>query len=164
MMPGSKSGLTCPGTKEHESDRTVYWCKDICRLLKPRTTDPEYKGWQDAVFHRMKQDGNPSRALATPGQWIAIQAYGLSLEPLASNSRAAIWQQDTISGLRFTEFDDYLLKDIAKKDSRTLAHLGVALPLALPAGPAWAGNNRKFGPLMVHINQHVKVIIWCSRF
>ena len=114
-MAGSKSGLTCPRTKGHENDGTVNWCKHICRLPNPRTTDPEYKAWRDTVFYRMPQDGIPSRALATPEQWMAIQAFGLSLEPLASNGRAALWQQDTISGLGFTECYEDLLRDIAKK-------------------------------------------------
>ena len=84
----------------------------------------------------MQQDGIPSGTLATPAQCMAIQAYGLSLEPLASNGRAALWEEDTISGLRFTEYYDYLLRDIAKEHSRTLARLGVALPPAVPAVPA----------------------------
>ena len=108
----------------------------------------------------MQQDGIPSRALATPEQWTVIQAHGLSLEPLASNGRAALKQQDTISGLRFTECYDYLVMDIAKKNSRTFAPLGVALPLAVFASPALARNNCKFRPLIVRINQHVKVLIW----
>ena len=112
----------------------------------------------------MQQDGIPSRALATTEQWTAIQAYGLSLEPLASNVRAALWQQDTNSGLRFTECYDYLLRDIAKKHSKTLACLGVALPPAIPAAPTLAASNSKFRPLIVRINQHVKVLIWCCRF
>ena len=108
--------------------------------------------------------GIPSRALATPEQWTVIQAYGLSLQPLASNGRGALWHQDSISGLRFTECYDYLLRDIAKKHSRTLARLGVALLLAVPAAPALPANNRKFRTLIVHINLHVKVLIWCWRF
>ena len=112
----------------------------------------------------MQQDGIPSRALATPEQWTAIQAYGLSLEPLVSNGRAALWPQDIISGLRFTECYDYLLRDIVKKHSKTLARLGVALAPAVPAAPALAGNNGKFRPLIVRINEHFKVLIWCCRF
>ena len=112
----------------------------------------------------MQQDGIPSWALATSEQWTAIQAYGLSLEPLASNGRAALWQQDTNCGLRFTECYDYLLRDIAKKHSKMLARLGVTLPLGVPAPSALAANNRKFRPLIVHINQNVKVLIWCCRF
>ena len=112
----------------------------------------------------MQQDGIPSRALATPEQWMAIQAYPLFLKPLASNGRAALWQQDTISGLRFTECCDYLLRDIAKKHSRKLARLGVTLLLAGHAASDLAGNNRKFRPLFVRINQPVKVLIWCYRF
>ena len=112
----------------------------------------------------MQQDDIPSRALATPEQWTAILAYGLSLEPLASNGKAALWQQDTNSGLRFTECYDYLLRDIAKKYSKTLARLGVALPPAVPAAPGLAASNHKFRPLIVRINQPVQVLIWCCRF
>ena len=163
-MPGSRSGLTCPGTKGHENEGTVNWCKHICRFPNPRTTDPEYKAWQDAVFYRMQQDGISSWALATSEQWTAIQADGLSLEPLASNGRVALWQQDTNSGLRFIECYDILLRDIAKKQSKRLACLGVAHPPAVPAAPALAGNDRNFRLLIFRINQHVKVLIWCRRF
>ena len=51
-----------------------------------------------------------------------------------------------------------------KKHSRTLARLGVALAPAVPAAPALAANNRKFRPLILLINLHVKVLIWCYRF
>ena len=158
-MPGSKSRLTCPTTKGLENDRMINWCKHICRFPNPRTTDPEYFAWRDAVFYRMQQDRIPSRALATSEQWTAIQAYGPLLEPLASNGRAARWQQNTNSGLRFPESYDFLPKDIAKKHSKTLARLGVALPLAVPAAPTLAANNRKFRPLIVRINQYLKVLI-----
>ena len=158
-MPGSKSGLACLRTKGHENDGMVNWCKHVCRFPSPLTTHPDYKAWRDAVFHRMRQDRIRGWALATPEQWAAIQAYGLSLEPLASNGRAALWQEDTRSGQRFTECYDYLLKDIAKKHSRTLARLGAALPPAVPVAPALAANNRKFRPLIVRINLHVKVLI-----
>ena len=142
----------------------VNWCKYICRFPNPLATDPEYQEWRDPVFYRMQQDGIPSRALATPEQWTVIQVYDLSLEPLASNCRAALWQQDINSGLRFTECYDYLLRDIAKKHSKILARLGVALPLALPAAPALAANYRKFHLLIVRIHHYVKVLIWCCRF
>ena len=88
-----------------------------------------------------------------------IQAYGLFLESLASNRRAALWQEDTRSGQRFTECHDYLLKDIAKKHWRTLARQGAALPPAVPGASALAANNLKFPPLIVPINLHVKVLI-----
>ena len=107
----------------------------------------------------MQQDRIRGWAPATPEQWAAIQAYGLSLKHLASNGRAALWQEDTRSSQRFTECYDYLLKDIAKKHSRTLARLGAALPPAVPVAPAFAANNRKFRPLIVRINVHVKVLI-----
>ena len=107
----------------------------------------------------MQQDRIRGWALATPEQWAAIQVYGLSLEPLSSNGRAALWQEDTRSGQSFTECYDYLLKDIAKKDSRTLARLGAALPPTVPVAPALATNNRKFCPLIVRINLSVKVLI-----
>ena len=163
-MPGSKSGPTCLRTRGHENDRTVNWCKHICRLTNPRTTDPEYKAWQEAVLYKMQQHGIPTQELAMPEQWTAIQAYGLSLDPWASNSRAAHWQQDKYSGLHFTECYDYLLRDIVNKHSRTYALFGIALPPAVPPAPALAGNNGKFRPLIVRINQHVKRVIWCCRF
>ena len=94
---------------------------------------------------------------------MGIQAYGLSLEPLASNGRTALWQEDTRSGQRFTECYDYLLKDIAKKHLRTLARLGAALPPAVPVAPAVAANNRKFRLLIVRINLHIKSLIYCCR-
>ena len=158
-MPGSESGLTCPRIKGHENDRTVNWCKHVCRFPSPLTIHPDYKAWRDAVFHRMQQDHIRGWALATPEQWAAIQAYGLSLEPLASNGRAALWQEDTRSSQHFTECYDYLLKDIAKKHSRTQASQSAALPLAAPVAPALAANNHKFRPLIVRINLHVKVLI-----
>ena len=132
-MPRSKSRLTCPGTKGHENDGTVNWCKHVCCFPNRHTTDPKYKAWRDAVFYRMQQDGIRRRALATHEQWTAIQVYVLSLEPLVSNGRAALWQQDTNSSLHFTVCYDNLLRDIAKKHSTTLACLGVALLLAVPA-------------------------------
>ena len=158
-MPRSKSGLTCTRTKGNENDGMVNWCKHVCRFPSPLTTHPDYKAWRDAVFHRMQQDRIGSWALATPEQWAAIQAYGLSLEPLASNGRAALRQEDTRSGQRITECYDYLLKEIAKKHLRTLACLGAALPPAVLVAPALAANNGKFRPLSVRINLHVKVLI-----
>ena len=97
-------------------------------------------------------------------QWAAIPAYCLSLEPLASNSKAAPWQEDTPSGLCFTECYDYLLKDIAKKHSRMLACLGTTLPLTVPVAPTLATNNLKFRSLILHINLHVELLMGCSRF
>ena len=107
----------------------------------------------------MEQDRIRSWKLATDDQWEAIQAYGLTLEPLASNGRAALWQQNTNSGLRFTECFDFLLKDIAKKHSNTLMRLGVAVPPAVPTAPALTGNNRKFHPLVIRIDSDVKILI-----
>ena len=115
--------------------------------------------WRDTVFRRMQQDLIRGLAPAILEQWAAIQAYGLSLEPLASNGRAAYWQEDTRSGQHFTESYDYLLKDIAKKHSRTLACRGAALPPAVPVAPALTTYNRKFCPLIVRINLPVKILI-----
>ena len=107
----------------------------------------------------MQQDRIRGWALATPEQWAAIQAYSLSLEPLASNGRAALWQEYTRSSQRFTECYDYLLKNIVKKHSRTLARLGAALSPAVPVDPALAANNCKLRPLILCINLYVKVLI-----
>lgn len=158
-MPASKSGLVRPRTKGHENDGDIAWSKHICRFPNPATLSPEYKTWRDAIKRRMEQDRIRSWKLATDDQWEAIQAYGLTLEPLASNGRAALWQQNTNSGLRFTECFDFLLKDIAKKHSNTLMRLGVAVPPAVPAAPALTGNNRKFHPLVIRIDSDVKILI-----
>ena len=56
-------------------------------------------------------------------------------------------------------------KDMAKKYSKTLRCLGVAVPpavpvvAAVPATPALAANDRKFYPLIVSINYYVNVLI-----
>lgn len=147
-MPASKSGLTRPRTKGHEDDGDIAWSKHVCRFPDPSTTSLEYKTWRDAIKRRMEQDRIRGRKLATPEQWAAIQAYALTVEPLASNGRAALWQQNSNAGLRFTECLDFLLKDIARKHSKTLRRLGVAVPPAVPAAPAVAATDRKFRPLL----------------
>ena len=114
---------------------------------------------------KMEQEGIRSWKLAAEDQWAAIQAYALTVEPLASNGRAALWQEDSSTGRRFTECLDFLLKDVAKKHSKTLSRLGVAVPPAVPvvpavpAAPALAANNRKFYPLVVSFNYYVNILI-----
>ncbi|KAG0123719.1 hypothetical protein HOY82DRAFT_544085 [Tuber indicum] len=134
-MPASKSGLTCPRTKGHEGDGNIAWCKHICSFPDPSTTSPGYKTWRDAIKRRTEQNRIRGWKLATPDQWAAIQAYALTIEPLASNGRAALWQQNSNAGLRFTECLDFLLKDISR--------LGVAVPPAVPAAPAVATNDHR---------------------
>jgi len=86
---------------------------------------------------------------ATPAQWVAIQAYALTVEPIASNGMAAYWEADSNWGRRFTECLDFLLKDVAKKHSKTLEAMGLTVPPATPAPAppaplvAAAGNDRK---------------------
>ena len=51
-----------------------------------------------------------------------------------------------------------------QKHSNMLARLSVTQPLAVTAALPLAANNRKFRPLIVQINQPVKLLIWCCRF
>ena len=90
----------------------------------------------------MERDGIRGFRDATAGQWAALQAYALTVEPIASNGRANYWQVDTLNGRRFTECLNFLLKDVAKKHSKTVSAMIAAIPPAPPI-PA-AGHDRKF--------------------
>src|SRR5437879_4514621 len=83
---------------------------------------------------------------STPAQWVAIQAYALTVEPIASNCMATHWQVNSNQGRCFTECLDFLLKDIAKKYLKILVAMGLAVPptAPAPAPPAPpARNDRK---------------------
>ena len=82
---------------------------------------------------------------STPAQWAAIQAYALTVEPIASNGMVAHWEANTNRGRQFTECLDFLLKDVAKKHSKTLSAMGLAVPPAPPVAPAAVatGNDHK---------------------
>ena len=90
-MPGSKSGLTHPDQRlmKMTGQLTSANMLAVSQTLVQQILSTKIGG--DAVFHRMQQDAIRSLGLATPEKLTAIQADGLSLEPLASNSRAAIW-------------------------------------------------------------------------
>ena len=160
-----KSGLVCPRTKGHENDGDITWSKHTCRFPNPNTLSAEYSSWRNAIKRKMEQEGIRSWKLAADDQWAAIQAYALTVEPLASNSHTALWQEDSSTGRHFTECLDFLLKDVAKKHSKMLSCLGVAVPPAIllvptvSTAPALAANDHKFYPLVVSLNYSINVLI-----
>ena len=105
----------------------------------------------------------PPGALSGNGSAQSRHAHPMSTQSTPSMTSlfgpSALWQEDTRSSQRFTECYDYLLMDIVKKHLTRLAHLGAALPVAVPVAPALAANHRKFRPLIVRINLLVKVLI-----
>ena len=93
----------------------------------------------------MEQDGIESFRCSTAAQGAALQVYALTVEPIASNGREQYWEVNSGRGRRLTECLDFLLKDVAKKHSRTVRDMLQDLPPAPPAPPApAAGNDRKF--------------------
>src|SRR5205807_720026 len=117
-MPISKAGLVCPRTRGHENDGDVCWSKHVCCFPNPAGFGPEYRAWRNALKRRMECEGIRGYKDATPAQWVAIQAYALTVEPIASNGMAAYWEADSNRGRRFTECLDFLPKDVAKKHSK----------------------------------------------
>ena len=83
----------------------------------------------------MEREGIRGYKDATPAQWAAIQAYALTVEPIASNGMAAYWEAESNRRRHFTECLVFLLKDVAKKHSKTLEAMGLAISPA-PAPPA----------------------------
>jgi len=69
----------------------------------------------------MEHDSILGRKGSRAAQWATIQAYARATPPVTV--RAALWQTDTARGERFTEYLDFLLKDIAKKHKRSLTRL-----------------------------------------
>jgi len=94
---------------------------------------------------KMEQDRIPSWRQSRDAQWAALQAHSLTLAPVATlgGGRAALWQTDTVRGRRFTEYVDFLLKDVAKKHRNTLECLMRARGAPILAAPIVAGNDRK---------------------
>src|SRR5437879_2727426 len=97
----------------------------------------------------MEHEGIHGYKDASTAQWATIQAYDLMVEPIASNGMAAYWEADSNWGRCFTECLDFLLKDVAKKHSKTLEAMGLAVPPTAPAPAppvplvAAAGKNCK---------------------
>ena len=145
MPPKLKVGLVCPRTQGQENDGDIRWYKHVCQFPNPAGFGPEYSAWRNALKRRMERQGISGYKHSTPAQWAAIQAYALTVEPIASNGMAAHWEANTNRGRRFTECLDFLLKDVAKKHSKTLSAMGLAVPPAPPVAPAAVatGNDRK---------------------
>ena len=94
---------------------------------------------------KVEQDRIPSWRQTTDAQSAAIQAYSLTLAPVATpgGGRAALWQTHTIRGRRFTECLDFLLKDLAKQHRKSLERITRARGAPILPGPTPAGNDRK---------------------
>jgi len=107
---------------------------------------------------KMEQDRIPGWKQSTAAQWAAIQAYGITLQPVSR--RSALWQANNLRGERFTECLDFLLTDIAKKDQCILTDMLKVQPATAigVADPAPARNDLKLAP-SVHINVPY-MLIW----
>ena len=88
-MPISKAGLVCRRAQDYENDSDVRWSKHVCRFPNPAGFGPEYHAWRNVLKRRMEREGIDSYKDATPAQWVAIQVYALTVEPIASNGMAA---------------------------------------------------------------------------
>jgi len=144
-MAASKVGLSFEKSASFKNDGEVTGCKYVCGFPHPRTYSPEYKVWRNAMKRKMEQDRIPGWKQSTGGQWVAIQAYALTLRPVSQ--RSGLWQANNPCGQRFTECLDLLLKDIAKKHQRILRDMLRAPVAAVPvADPTPARNDRKLSP------------------
>jgi len=97
-MASSKAGFTNKKTRGHENDGDHSWCKYVCSFVKLGIMDLDYSTWRNGMKRKMEQDRIPSWRQSTDTQWAAIQAYWLTLTPVATagGSRAALWQTDTV--------------------------------------------------------------------
>jgi len=144
-MAASKVGLTFEKLVFFKNDGDVTWCKNVCGFPHPRTYNPEYKAWQNAMKRKMEQDRIPGWKQSTAAQWATIQAHALTLWPVSQ--RSGLWHADNPRGERFTECLDLLLKDIAKKHQGILRDMLRAPVAAVPvADPTPARNDRKLSP------------------
>jgi len=94
---------------------------------------------------KIELDRMPHWRDCTDAQWATIQAHSVTLAPIASvgGGRAALWQNESRRGRRFTEFLDFLLKDIANKHRSTLERLARESEAAVVA-PIGARNNHNW--------------------
>ena len=132
-MAVSKAGFVNPRTAGHDNDSDISWCKFVIGFPKPKTRSPEYNTIRKAMKRKMEQERIPGFVGCTADQWAAIQAYALTLLPVSH--RAPLCRTNTRLGQRFTDYFDYLLRDIAKKHQNNLVNL-LRVPVAGPAGPA----------------------------
>jgi len=142
LMANSKVGLVYPRTPGYENEGDITLCKFLCGFPHHKVFSHEYSSSRTAIKGKMELDRSPSRLDSMDTQWDAIQAYCLTLAPIASagGCRAALWQHDSRQGSGFTECLDYLLKDMAKKHRSTLERLAREREAAV-AAPIVAGNN-----------------------
>jgi len=94
---------------------------------------------------KMEQDWIPRWKQSTAAQWAAIQAHALTLRPVSQ--RSGLWQANNLCGEHFTQYLDFLLKDIAKKLQGILRDMLRAPVAAVPvADHTPARNDRKLSP------------------
>jgi len=95
---------------------------------------------------KIEQDKIPEWQQSRAAQWAAIQAYGITLQPVGR--RSGLWQANNLRGERFTECLDLLLKDIAKTHQRILTDMLKVQPVTAigVADPAPARNDRNLAP------------------
>jgi len=156
-MAASKVGLTFEKSRAVKNAGDVNWCKHICGFPHPRTYSQEYKAWRNAMKCKVEQDRIPGWKQSTAAHWAAIQAYAITLQPVSR--RSGLWQANNLRGERFTEYLDFLLKDIAKKHQRSLTDMLKVQPAVAiaVADAASARNDRKLAP-SVCINVPIMVI------
>ena len=83
---------------------------------------------------KIEQDRIQGFVGSTADQWAAIQIYALTVPPVVPY-RVPLWQTNTRRGQRYTEYFDFLLRDIARKHKHNLEKL-LRIPVAGPVGPA----------------------------
>jgi len=144
-MAPSKAVFSYKKTPGHENDGDVSWCKYVCGFLKPGITNNDYSSCRNGMKRKMEQDRIRSWRQSTDAQWAALQAYSLTLAPVATpgGGRDALGQTETVRGRRFTECVDFLLKDVAKKHRNTLESVTRARGAPILGAPIPAGNDRK---------------------
>jgi len=129
-MRPSKVGLSFEKSASFKNDGDVAWCKHVCGFPHPRSYCPEYEAWRNAMKRKMEQDRITGWKQSTAGQWAAIQAHALTLQPVSQ--RSGLWQANNPRGEHFTECLDLLLKDIAKKHQGILRDMLRAPVAAVP--------------------------------
>ena len=157
-MAGSKIGLPFERSGAFKNLGDVNWSKHISGFPHPQTYGQEYKAWRNAMKRKLEQDRIPGWKQSTAAQWVAIQAYAMTLQPISR--KLELWQANNLRGERFTECLDFLLKNIATKHQRILTDMLKVQPIAAiaVADRAPTRNDRKLAPT-VRINVPY-MLIW----
>ncbi|PUU73936.1 hypothetical protein B9Z19DRAFT_1068587 [Tuber borchii] len=130
----SKSGLQYNKAVGYEDLSNITWYKFICSFPDMRTYREEYKDWGNAIKCKIEQDRILGWKENTAAQWVGIQAYGIT-NPSVTD-RAGLSQADIGRVEHFTEYLDFLLKDIAKNHKAILTRmLAVTQPVPTVTAP-----------------------------